>query len=540
MEIANESAPPLLGRLLDDRYRLDHIIARGGMATVYLANDLRLDRVVAVKVMHRALAEDPDFVARFTREAKAAARVSAPEVVAVHDQGTDPGTGLAYLVMEYLPGTTLRHLLEERGAQPPHRAMALMEPVLIALAAAHAAGLVHRDVKPENVLLGDDGRVKVTDFGLARAVETSNVTQTTGLLIGTVAYLAPEQVESGTADARSDVYAAGVLLWELLTGSPPYAGETPLSVAYRHVHEDVPAPSTLVGGIPAPLDELVVAATRRDPAARPADGAAFLRALRVVMGAPPAAAHPTLMVPRRLPDAEGPALPEPPVRTTTAAAAPVGRRRRRRGPRIVTLVITVLALLALTGGYYLGSYRNTETPSVLGLTLAKATSTLETAGLRVERGKDLFSESVPAGRVLKQDPAPTNEVRRNGIVTVQLSKGPDRRAVPDVLGKDLATARTALVEAGLQVADAPTSRYSASVPVGQVLSSNPKPGTKLRPGAAVALVVSKGPEPVNVPNVTGRKQADATSTLQSLGFRVAIEQVFSDTVDAGRVVGQSP
>ncbi|MBC7679634.1 MAG: serine/threonine protein kinase, partial [Pseudorhodobacter sp.] len=212
---------PLVGRLLDDRYRIDHVIARGGMATVYQATDTRLDRTVAVKVMHRALADDPDFDARFPREPRAAARLSTPEVVAVHDQGTDPETGLAYLVMEHVRGTTLRHLLEQRGALSPARAVSLLEPVLVALAAAHAAGLVHRDVKPENVLLGDDGRDKVADFGLARSVETSTLTATTGLLIGTVASLAPEQVEPGRADARSDVYAAGILLFELLTGDPP-------------------------------------------------------------------------------------------------------------------------------------------------------------------------------------------------------------------------------------------------------------------------------------------------------------------------------
>ena len=218
---AEDSSPDLVGLVLDGRYRLESRIARGGMAIVYLATDTRLNRSVAVKVMHRALADDPDFVRRFTLEAQASARLSIPEVVAIHDAGTDLETHLAYLVMEYVRGINLRELILERGALSPTRAVAIMVPVLRALAAAHAAGLVHRDVKPENVLLGDDDRVKVADFGLARIVETSTLTQTTGLLIGTVAYLAPEQVETGSADARTDVYAAGVLLWELLTGTPP-------------------------------------------------------------------------------------------------------------------------------------------------------------------------------------------------------------------------------------------------------------------------------------------------------------------------------
>ncbi|MCW2615217.1 MAG: protein kinase, partial [Frankiales bacterium] len=270
----------LVGLLLDGRYRLDSAIARGGMATVYVATDTRLDRTVAVKVMRPALAEDPDFVERFAREARAAARLSSPDVVAVHDQGTDPATRTAYLVMEHVAGRTLRDVVVDEGPLPPARAIALLEPVLRALAAAHGAGLVHRDVKPENVLLGDDGRIKVADFGLARAVETSSLTATAGLIIGTVAYLAPEQVEHGRADTRTDVYAAGILLFELLTGSPPYSSENPMSVLFRHVHEDVPPPSTMVSGIPAALDDLVVRATRRDPAARPVDAGAFLAELQ--------------------------------------------------------------------------------------------------------------------------------------------------------------------------------------------------------------------------------------------------------------------
>jgi len=539
METANEPAPPLLGRLLDDRYRLDEVIARGGMATVFLATDTRLDRRVAVKVMHRALAEDPEFVARFTREARATARVSAPEVVAVHDQGTDPGSGLAYLVMEHVPGSTLRQLLVERGALPPHRAVSLLVPVLRALAAAHAAGLVHRDVKPENVLLADDGRVKVVDFGLARAVETSTLTQTAGLLIGTVAYLSPEQVETGASDARSDVYAAGILLWELLTGTPPYAGETPISVAYKHVHEDVPAPSTLVGGIPAALDELVLRATRRDPGARPADGAAFLAELQEVAASLPSADQPTLVVPRRVP-APPPPAKDRPKKPAAEAADKAPRRLRLRRPHWAALVVALLAVLALGSGYYLGSYRYTRAPSVLGQTLVEATTTLQDAGLEVRRGEDRFSEDVPRGRVLAQDPDPQDKVRKSGVVTLQLSKGPDRRAVPDLEGLDLDAARAALKKVGLVVAEGPTYRFDDAVPKDRVINSEPDAGARLKPGTAVRLVLSKGKELVEVPNVTGEKQTQATKALQERGFRVRVEQVFSDTVERGVVAGQTP
>ncbi len=535
METASDAAAPLTGRLLDDRYRLDRVIARGGMATVYVATDTRLDRQVAVKVMHRALAEDPEFVARFAREARAAARVQAPEVVGVHDQGTDRDTGLAYLVMEHVQGINLRQLLLERGALTPARAVALIEPVLRALAAAHAAGLVHRDIKPENVLLADDGRVKVADFGLARAIETSNLTQTTGLLIGTVAYLSPEQVESGTADARSDVYATGILLWELLTGTPPYAGETPLSVAYRHVHEDVPPPSSAVAGIPPSLDALVVRATRRDPQDRPADAGEFLAELVSVKGqlpAVPVSQQQTLVVPRRAPVAAAP--------SEKAAEKPAKKAKARRSGRRGLVLILVLALLALGGGFYLGSYRFTTTPPVLSLTLAKATQSLEAEGLKVERGEDAFSETVARGLVLEQSPGPGDRVRKGGTVTLQLSKGPDRRVVPRVAGKDVANARTELVGVGLEVAAVDKSVYSQTVAKGRVVTTDPAPGQRLKPGAVVTLVVSKGKQPIEVPNVTGSKQDDAERKLIARGFGVAIQQVFSDTVAVGVVVSQSP
>ncbi len=275
---------PLIGRLVDGRYAVEARIAHGGMATVYLALDRRLQREVALKVMHAHLADDPQFTARFIREARAAARLSHPGIVAVFDQGEDHG--LLYLAMEYLAGRTLREVLDEFGVLTPAEALDVLEPVLAALAAAHAAGIVHRDVKPENVLLTDDGRIKVADFGLARAA--SAVTATSGVLMGTAAYLAPELVVHGAADARGDVYAAGVVLFEMLTGALPFAGDVPVQVAYRHVHEDVPEPSSVVPGLPPALDVLVTTATARDPALRPADAGALLALERAARSRVPA------------------------------------------------------------------------------------------------------------------------------------------------------------------------------------------------------------------------------------------------------------
>ncbi len=271
------TADPLVGRLLEGRYRLHRRIARGGMAGVYEAVDTRLDRTVAIKVMHAGMGDDDAFAARFVREARAAAQLSHPHVVSVYDQGDDDGT--LYLAMEYVPGHTLRDVIRSEAPLSPARALALVEPVLAALATAHRAGLVHRDIKPENVLIGDrspGSRIKVADFGLAKAVSADTQHTATGVLIGTVSYLAPELVVQGQADPRADVYATGVVLYELLTGHKPHEGESPIQVAYKHVHEDVPAPSARVPSIPTYVDALVARATARDRGQRPADASVLL------------------------------------------------------------------------------------------------------------------------------------------------------------------------------------------------------------------------------------------------------------------------
>ena len=277
----------LIGRTLDGRYRVLRRVADGGMATVYLAVDERLDREVALKVMRAHLVHDDSFVTRFRREARSAASLSHPNVVAVFDQGTD-GDHI-FLAMEYVAGKTLRDVLRDEGPLSPRAALDVLEPVLLALAAAHDKGLIHRDVKPENVIISDTGAVKVADFGLARAVTSQTVTSSTGMLLGTVAYLSPEQVERGVADPRSDVYAAGLVLFEMLTGGKAFTGETPIHVAYQHVHGGVPAPSSRVEGIPESLDELVAESTSRDPDERPENAAEMLGLVRRVRSSRPGA-----------------------------------------------------------------------------------------------------------------------------------------------------------------------------------------------------------------------------------------------------------
>ena len=530
----------LLGRLLDGRYRVVSRLARGGMASVYTATDIRLDRDVAVKVMHPALADDPEFVARFIREARAAARLSHPNVVAVFDQGADDGA--VFLVMEHVDGTTLRELLRERGRLSVPEAVAVLYPVLAALAAAHAAGLVHRDVKPENVLLAADGRVKVADFGLARAVTGSHLTATGGLLIGTVSYLAPEQVERGVADARADVYAAGVLLYELVTGQVPFVGETPLAIAYRHVHETVPPPSSRVA-VPAEIDRLVALACARDPADRPADAGALLRELDLVcagLGITNPAEHLPVPAAAEIPTTvlRSPGGSTLVVGPRAAGAAPPGQRRRRRWP-LIALVVVLLATIAGVGGWWLAAGRYAPAPGLLTLTLSEARVAASKAGFSVHTGSPVYSDTVPHGDVAAQSPAPQARVRRHSVIVVRLSLGVLTHAVPNVRGDTLAAARTALAAASFPIAGT-AQVFDDQVAPGDVVRTDPPPGQVVRHSTPVTVYLSKGPAPVVVPDVQGQPLGQARATLTAAGFTVTTTAAYDVQVPKGDVSAQAP
>jgi serine/threonine protein kinase/beta-lactam-binding protein with PASTA domain len=534
--------------VLDGRYRVGARLARGGMATVYEAHDSRLDRVIALKVMHPSLADDDEFVSRFIREAHSAARLSHPNVVAVYDQGADQGH--VFLAMELVRGRTLRDLIREHGHLSPRQALEVLEPVLAALGAAHQAGIIHRDVKPENVLISDDGRIKVADFGLARAV-TGHTSHTTasGVLMGTVAYLSPEQVERGVADPRSDVYASGILLYEMLTGLKPYDGETAIQVAYRHVHDDVPAPSQLVPSIPAELDALVARATSRDPDQRPSDARKMLAevsttrrllsdgeldTLGPALATIPTAQDKTLVVdlresaPRR--GDTGPLAEQP---------ADKVERRRSRGP--VALLLIVLLTLGLSGfaWLYAAVLSKTTTPGLLNLTMAAAAEKAGRSGLDVDVADREYSETVAKGLVLATDPKPNASIDKGGTVGLILSKGPERYEVPDVLDLQEEVARQEIEDQNLTVAE-PVRRYSDDVETGAVISVDPKVGEPLKPGTAVTLVISKGVKPVAVPDVVTLKVEDAQARLADAKLRSRVVEKYDDTVPAGIVMKQSP
>nr|WP_316782578.1 Stk1 family PASTA domain-containing Ser/Thr kinase [Streptomyces sasae] len=551
---------PLVGQVLDGRYRVDARIAVGGMATVYRALDVRLDRVLALKVMHPALAADGAFVERFIREAKSVARLAHPNVVQVFDQGTD-GT-YVYLAMEYIAGCTLRDVLRGRGALQPRAALDILEPVLAALGAAHRAGFVHRDMKPENVLIGDDGRVKVADFGLVRSVDS--VTNTTGAVLGTVAYLAPEQVESGAADPCVDVYACGVVLYEMLTGEKPHDGDSPAVILYKHLHENVPAPSVTVPGLAYELDELVALGTARNPEVRPYDAVALLAAVREARdrlsdaqldAVPPQAlsqAHDiaedrtsviprSLTVPRPLPVNE---KDEGVLRTSRFEAPPPAPDRRRGGRRsrrgLVTLIVAVLIVLGAGAGvWYINSGQFTKVPPLLAKTQAQATARLKEAGLDVRSVEHAYSDTVKRGTVISTDPAAGARIRSNDSVTLTVSDGPETVNVPDVQGRTLARAKALLRADGLEPGMV-TREFSDDVPKGSVISTDPGAGAKRHAGAAVAFVVSKG-SPVDVPDVTGDSLDDARQELQQAGLKVTVSATeVSSQYDQGQVAQQTP
>ncbi|GAB3859637.1 Stk1 family PASTA domain-containing Ser/Thr kinase [Nocardioides maradonensis] len=585
---------PNSGRILDDRYRISGRIARGGMASVYEATDLRLDRPVAVKIMHAGLgdgsASEHDFADRFVREARAAARLSHPNIVAVYDQGTDE-SGAAptvYLAMEYVPGHTLRDTIAKEAPMAPEKALALLEPVLAALAVAHRAGIVHRDVKPENVLIADDGRIKVADFGLAKAVSADTQhTVTQGVLIGTVSYLAPELVVEGIADARVDVYSVGVILYELLTGTKPHTGESPIQVAYAHAHNDVPAPSSSVPGIPAYVDALVARATTRDRTLRPADAGVLLHHVRRVQAAlhqgltdddelvddllplsrNAAAGERVDTTPEPLDQLRHPeaprdaaddhrtqvieTLPPPPPAPANARRLPapapvpqqpVERRRSRRQP-LVLLLIALLAAALGGGAYWFGWARYTTTPGVLSDTRAQATAILSRAELKVDFADAVYSDSVEAGHVVSTDPSPGSRILPHHTVVVTLSKGPEVHDLPALRGLTVPEA-TSTLAAVKMVVGRETDVWSETVPQGQIIRTDPAYGStaakNLPVDTAVRVWVSKGRKPIKITDRTGDQSAAVIASWRKQGLKVHVSREFSGTVAQGDIISQDP
>jgi serine/threonine-protein kinase len=567
---------PNAGQLLDGRYRVGSWIARGGMATVYLGTDTKLDRTVALKIAHPELAGDPEFVRRFTGEARSAARLSSPNVVAVYDQGADGD--LLYLVMEYVPGRTLRELLRERGKLGPREALDIFTGVLGGLAAAHRVGIIHRDVKPENVLLGERAVVKVADFGLARAAAGGGHTRT-GMIIGTAAYLAPEQVSHSASDARTDVYASGVLLFEMLTGAQPHTGESPLAVAHKHVSDVVPPPSSLVPDLPPSLDALVALATSRDPDLRPADAGQFLSAVEDVRHGLPIGAPRPDRPPHALPAVPPPALPAAhgqhaaltgpmPAPDPASYAAELGngtlapagsgfpwfpeddRDGAGYGPGSRGHDGLNHTLIVPPGG---GSY---DAAPFDGGQYGNATTAIPYGGLpyneddapdvdrRHMRGMRDYLRNEPLlqrwlfSRRFVYLALTVGVVVVIGVITWWVTAGQYSR-VPAVRGMAAATAQAELQNLGFTVQVGP-GRHS-NLPKGDVVATDPAIGSKAKNGSTVTLLESIGPVMVGVPQVTGVPLSQAQAELRKAGLIPGtVTSAASSTIPAGIVISTSP
>tara|TARA_R100001132_G_scaffold523_1_gene726 strand:+ start:142 stop:2103 length:1962 start_codon:yes stop_codon:yes gene_type:complete len=558
----------MIGRLIDGRYQVRSRIARGGMATVYLATDLRLERRVAIKVMHGHLSDDSAFKQRFIQEARSAARLAHPNVVNVFDQGQDED--YAYLVMEYLPGITLRDLIEEYGSLTAEQTLDITEAVLAGLAAAHKAGIVHRDLKPENVLLADDGRIKIGDFGLARAA-TAN-TATGAALMGTIAYLSPELVTRGVADTRSDIYAVGIMMYEMLTGEQPYKGEQPMQIAYQHANDSVPVPSATNDKVPAELDELVLWATARDPEHRPRDARqmldqlheteALLRtalptgstAMQRTMVLPPAPAAPfagsdaetQVLGARSAPRNDtGPAA----LGAATAQLSTIARRRRRRAPFILILVV-LLAAVAGTTGWYFGAgpgAHATIPESIVAATPEEATAILTDIGLVVaEETEAAHSVDVPEGAVMATDPEVGSSIRLGEEVTLVVSLGPREVTLEALSGLPLDDVTSALAAEGLTIAEPVIQQFNSDLDEGLVISitdldaddgpADLSQGGSTFEGRTIQLAVSVGAVPV----IRGETAEVATQRLADVGLTVDESREirsYSDDVAEDRVIG---
>jgi len=540
----------MVGSLLAGRYRLVERAGAGGMATIFLARDETLDRDVAVKVLHWHLADDPVLLERFRTEARHAASLLHPSVVNVFDQGV---ADLPYIVMEYVNGPSLREVLSERGRLTPGEALAIIEPVCHALARAHATGLVHRDVKPENVLIAPDGTPKVADFGIARAVAETGHTQT-GALIGSVHYLAPELVDGHEATPASDQYALGILLFELLTGRKPLPADSPMAIAVRHARESVPAPSEFVSDVSRALDKVVARATALKPDKRFPDLIALVTALRAAV---PGGARPVTVT-----AGDGAEhtliIPADPLKTVSLSAADDAeesptdaapsrhrppRRRRRRG--LVTVLVALLLLGAIAGGAFAAwNYLlapATGVPQLVDLPVDEAEAQLDALGLSLTVSGEEHHFDAPAGQVLAQDPGPGAQLRRGGSVAVVVSAGRAPAAMPSVVGESRDEAVALLEGPDYRFAVRVDEEYSRTVPAGQVQAQEPEEGAALTQGDQVIINVSLGVRQVSVPDLSGMDGDEAQSALSDAGLRAEVAGEYSDEVPTpGDVIRQSP
>ena len=554
----------LTGELIDNRYLLQRLIASGGMATIYAGIDTRLDRPVAVKIMHAHLANDEAFVSRFIKEAKATAALSHPNIVSIQDQGwNEGGPPAVFLVMELVEGSTLRDFLNQQGAVSIEQMFQLMTPVISALAAAHKIGIIHRDIKPENILISKDGRVKVADFGLARNMAIGQtMTVESSVVLGSVSYLSPEQVQRGVADARSDIYAVGIVLFEMLTGGKPYEGETPIQIAYRHVNDRIPTLQSIKSDIPITISELVHAATAPNPDHRPKDAEELLNKFREIQAQIDPKKRqmsleldlpPSMMksVTKRGKVSVGSALEGLKEKTSQLISTKpikvskpedsIGTKKRKVSKRVKrNRIIALLLLIGLVfGGFRLLNIGKISVPSLVGMSQTEASKSLEPLGLDLEIIEEVFSEDIPKGRVIASEPGGGGKISPDEKVGLILSKGQERILVPRLNGLTPDVASAQLSSLGLTVGEINES-FDMKIAAGYVIATEPKETMAVKRKAIVNLIVSKGVEQISLQSYVGKGGEQALSELTEMGFDVDAAYKFSDSVFKGQVISQSP
>lgn len=546
----------LTGELIDGRYQLLRQVANGGMATIYEAVDTRLDRKVAVKIMHAHLAQDEAFVSRFIREAKAAAALSHPNIVAVQDQGWNQnGAPAVFLVMEFIEGHTLREYLNERGRFEIKDAINYLTPILSALAAAHDLGIVHRDIKPENILISKDGRIKIADFGLARGeLIGTTMTAESSVILGSVSYLSPEQVQRGIADSRSDVYAAGIVAYEMLIGEKPFNGDSPIQIAYKHVNEEIPRLRSKRKEIPNGLDELIASATAKNPDHRPRSAAEFLDHLQHIQ---------IEIDPKKNQLDLGLDLPVEPIREKTRKKVkeePVKevsveikestreikrqKEKKKRASKRVRRNRKVAFFLAVAlgvGGWWslVGPGSRVIVPSTVGGSFDDAVSSFTPLGLTAVILENRFDEEIAKGKIIESVPPGGGKVDAGGRVKLIISKGPERYTIPLLAGLTPQAAQAALSKYPLTVGTT-TEVFNPDIPKGFVISSTPKSGSSVKRDSKVNLIVSKGVEQIALASYIGKSGEQALNELTEAGFNVEPGYAFNETTPELAVISQSP
>ena len=548
----------LTGELIDGRYQLIRQMATGGMASIYEAVDTRLDRKVAVKIMHSHLAQDEQFVERFIREAKAAAALSHPNIVAVQDQGWNQnGSPAIFLVMEMIEGHTLREYLNEQGKLSIADGIKFLLPVLSALSAAHKIGIVHRDIKPENILISKEGRIKIADFGLAKGpLLGGTMTAESSVILGSVSYLSPEQVQRGVADSRSDNYSLGITAFEIFTGKKPFEGDQPIQIAYMHVNNRVPKISTLISGVPEQLDDLIYRATSANPDERPRDASIFYEELSRIsqllnpkenqlsleLDIPiepmrPKVSRKSLRAKVKEMTQAIPAIPAPRETTQEITKRKKASKRVRRNRKIALVMAVVVGIV---GWYVLvGPGSRVVVPSTVGATQLEAGAALDPLGLASLVVEKQFSEEIAEGRVIQSIPEGGGRIDQGGTVKLIVSKGPERFTIPPLAGLTPEAATNVLAKLPLTIQPL-AEEFSTSVPKGYVIDSNPPSGEKVKRSASILIRVSKGIEQVAVTSYIGKSSDQALNELQAAGFVVTSTYAYSETLLAGEVIAQKP